>query len=206
MGIRNANNTIAEKFSTHCGISCKKLINGEQFKYKQGKNGFLIGNVCPVSGDCMMESTLGALTNVMFGAPLSSSAKEISRGLPTEKDHPAISRQEIYTSISQTLLDKCNIKSTNTISNVEFLTTDRKFNGPISIVQNETMKINCPISTILNASVFAPDTTTTFGKNKEISLLIVIIVIVLSGSGVWAYMKNKNKGSLLPPSADASSA
>ena len=26
MGIRNANNTIAEKFSTNCGISCEKLI------------------------------------------------------------------------------------------------------------------------------------------------------------------------------------
>ena len=95
------NSTLAEKFSTNCGISCKNLINGEQFKVKMGKNvPFVIENVCPVSGDCMMESTLGALTNIMFAAPQSSNAKKISRGLLPEKD--ITSRQEIYTALTQT--------------------------------------------------------------------------------------------------------
>ena len=45
------------------------------------------------------------------------------------------------------------------MSNVEFLTTARKFDGPEAIVQNETMKINCPISEALNASIISMSTT-----------------------------------------------
>ena len=89
------NSTLAEKFSTNCGISCKKLINGEQFKVKMGKNvPFLIENVCPVSGDCMMESTLGALTNIMFAAPQSSNAKK-SVGVYCQKKTSPLAKKSI---------------------------------------------------------------------------------------------------------------
>ncbi len=198
---------VAQKFSATCGISCKKIIDGEQFKFKQGKNGkFLIEKICPVSGACMMEATLGALANVMFAAPHSSNAKEARRGLPSEKDTTGMSRQEIYTSSSQTLLDKCKINTTNKISDVEFLTTDRKFGGPVSLVYTNTMKSDCPISEALNASALAmstADNTATSEKNKKMvkgaSLLIVVLVliIVLSGSGVWVYMKKKTGSFLL---------
>ena len=189
--IAQNNNTLAQKFSANCGIKCEKLIDGEYFKFKNGKKGgFWIKRICPVNGDCMMEATLGALANVMFAAPLSSNAKEISQDLPSG----SASRQEIYTSATQTLLDHCNIDSTNKISNVEFLTTDQKFDGPVSIVHNKTMKNNCAISAALNASALAMSPADN-PKNKkgvtEISLLIVILVIVLSGSGVWVYMKKK---------------
>ena len=98
-------------------------------------------------------------------------------------------------------MDRCNINSTKKISNVEFLMTGRKFGGPISIVQNKTMKSNCPISEALNASGLAlssADNAATFDKRSKRPLLIgiVMMVIVLSGSGVWAYMKTKN-GSLV---------
>ena len=205
MGTENkriAYNTLADKFSSNCGISCKKLVNGEQFNFKPGQKGsFVIENICPVSGDCMIESTLGTLTNVMFTAPHASHASEARRSLLSETGNRALSRQEIYTSSHQTLMDRCNINSTKKISNVEFLMTGRKFGGPISIVQNKTMKSNCPISEALNASGLAlssADNAATFDKRSKRPLLIgiVMMVIVLSGSGVWAYMKTKN-GSLV---------
>ena len=182
MGTENkriAYNTLADKFSSNCGISCKKLINGEQFKFKPGQNEeFLIENICSVSGDCMIESTLGTLANVMFAVPHSSHANEARRSLLPETGTAALSRQEIYTSSNQTLMDQCNINSTKKISNVELLMTGRKFDGPISIVQNKTMKSNCPISETLNASGIvlsaADNAATTSDKKraKRFSLLI----------------------------------
>lgn len=200
-----ANNNIAQTFSSDCNISCQKVIDGEQVKLKGGQE-FPIEKQCTLNGACMMEATIGALANVEFAAASSSNAKEASKGtigFPGE-DNPSISRsrQELNTTIGQTAVDMCATATVDKISQVEFLTTRRKFAGPVALVQDGTTKPVCVISETLAASALATttaDNTATIGKNKKgakgATLLIAVAVIVsgsvLSGAGLSIYLKKK---------------
>jgi len=186
-----ANNQILKKFSSDCNFSCKKVIDGKQIKLGKEGRKFTIQKNCTVNGTCMMNAAIGALANVEFVASSSSNAKEASKGkigFPGEIN-PLISRsrQELNTTISQTAIDMCNIENTNNISKVYILTTRRKFDGPVALVQDVTMKSDCMISRALAASALATmtaDNTATRGKDKKglkMTLLIAIVAIV-SGS------------------------
>ena len=206
-----ATNKLAQKFSANCGILCEKVIDGKRFEFKKGgTGGFSIAEKCSVNGDCLMESSVGALATILFAVPNSSNAKEVKRSLPSgfpgEKNWPntAWSRQEINTSGSQTLLGDCNVKNTNIISNVEWLTTAQKFEGPVAIVNAESLESSCMLSKTLTASALAlatEDNTATSGKNKKkakgrslwIVLSILLGGVLLSGRGVWAYINNKKQ-------------
>ena len=152
----------------------------------------------------MMEATIGALANVEFAASLSSNAKEARRGgigFPGE-DNPAISRsrQELNTTIGQTAVDVCDAKTADKVSQVEFLTTRRIFDGPVKLVQDRTTKPACVLSEALAASALATttaDNTATSEKNKKGATLLIAVVALLSGSilsgiGISIYLK-KNK-------------
>jgi len=206
-------NTLAQKFSVNCGLSCDKIIDGKRFEFKKDADGgFSIEEQCSVNGDCLMESSVGALANLLYAFPSSSNATEAGRGLPSgfpgEKDWSDIawSRQEANTSGSQTLLNDCNVTKTDSISNVEWLMTDQKFEGPIAIVHGESLENSCMLSKTLTASALAiatEDTTATSGKNKKKmkggTLLIVVSVllgsVVLFGRGLWIYINTSRRHS-----------
>jgi len=204
-------NTLAQKFSVNCGLSCEKIIDGKKFEFKKDADGgFTIEEKCSVNGDCLMESSVGALANLLYASPYSSNATEARRSLPSgfpgEKDWSDIawSRQEANTSGSQTLLNDCNVTKADQISNVEWLTTAQKFEGPVAIVRSESLENSCMLSKTLTASALAmatEDNTATSGKNKKKakgrSLLIVVLILLggmlLSGRGVWAYIRKNRR-------------
>ena len=200
---KDANN-IAQTFSSDCNISCSSVIDGEQIKLKGGRK-FQIERQCTLNGSCMMETTIGALANVEFAAPLSSNAeaaaKEGGIGFPGE-DNPAISRsrQELNTTIGQTAVDVCDTQSVDKVSQVEFLTTRRTFGGPVKLVQNGSTKPACVLSKTLAAAASAADPATSEKYTKRAggaTLLIAVIAIlsgsVLSGIGISIYLK-KTRG------------
>ena len=188
-------NNMARTFSSDCNISCHKVIDGETIKTKDGKH-FRIDKQCPVKGACLMDATLGSLSNLEFAASHSSNAKNARKGrlgLPGEDD-PAIvrSRQELNTTITQTAVDRCNTDNADKISDVVFLTTRRTFAGPVALVQAETTKPSCVLSRALDASALATITSnhaSVRGKDQKRSLstaLWVAIAAVVSGGVISA--------------------
>ncbi len=196
-------NNIAQTFSSDCNISCSNVIDGEQIKLKDGRK-FQIERQCTLNGSCMMETTIGALANVEFAAPLSSNAeaaaKEGGIGFPGE-DNPAVSRsrQELNTTIGQTAVDMCNTETTDQISKVEFLTGRQTFDGPVALVEDRTTKPACVLSKTLAAAASAadPGTSKKYTKGAPGATLLIAVIAILSGSvlsgiGISIYLK-KNR-------------
>lgn len=186
---------IAQTFSANCNISCHKVIDGKTIKFKDGKK-FRIDKQCTVKGACLMDATIGALSNLEFAASHSSNTKDARKGkigLPGE-DNPAIarSRQELNTTITQTAVDRCNTDAADKISDVVFLTTRRTFAGPMALVQAETTKPSCVLSRALDASALATITSnnaSTRGKDQKRSMntaLWIAVAAVVSGSVISA--------------------
>lgn len=148
-----ANANITQQYSGTCKISCNNSINNASI---QTINSHIDGDIrvtqtCAVNGQCVMNSTAGALADVAFKA---TNAVISAPWFGTEKSE---SYQDINENIQQYVNQKCEVSSSNEMNNISIFAANSYIGGGISIGQNATVGGDCSLSSLMSATAKATE-------------------------------------------------
>jgi hypothetical protein len=143
-----ANSNFIQSYAGTCDITCTNIINGSSVATINSEVGGSVGvsQTCAVNGQCSFDVSQSALTDIVFKTNTAAAASSPLWG--TFSFSNSSSYQQINQYINQTVMEKCNISSINTINNVDVYAVNSTITGNVGIGQSGTATGGCAMKNV----------------------------------------------------------
>ena len=146
-----ANANITQQYSGTCKITCNNSINNADIQLVNSNAGDIrVSQTCKVNGQCLMNSSAGALADVVFKAVNSAASSFNPSGGSSTNSY-----QEINENIQQYVNQKCEVSSSNSMNNISIFASGSYIPGGITIEQEGTAVGGCALSNVMSATAKA---------------------------------------------------
>lgn len=194
------NGLIAQNYQGTCDVECTNMLSDVNITLidTDVKGGINFDQTCNANSQCLVNSTMDSISDVVFTAANSSTAKK-SGILPSINKSNANSLQSIQSSINNQVNEECKTTSANDMSNISIFASDVGISGGINFAQSGLANGSCQLNNAMQASSYATGTSNNCasagGKKKKKSAcagknskgakgslstgVIVIIVLVI---------------------------
>lgn len=195
------NGLIAQQYTGTCDVECSNNIDGASVVLIDSnvRGGLNFTQTCNANSQCMVASTMDAVSDVLFTAANSSNAKSsgLLQIIPSVSSTSSL--QSIQSDINDQVNTTCDTTSANSINNVKIVAVNSGVSGGINVGQSGSANGNCQLNNSMTASSYATGTanncSTSGGKKKKkkgcsgknskgskgsiLNVIIVIIIIVI---------------------------
>ncbi|HMP29722.1 MAG TPA: hypothetical protein PKD85_08975 [Saprospiraceae bacterium] len=153
-----SNSNLVQTYAGTCDISCTNQISNTTVASinSQIKGNLGVTQTCAVNGQCSFDVSQSALTDTVFKTNTSAVTSTPLWG--TFDFSSARSYQQINQYINQTVMQKCNIDSINTINNVDVYAVNSTITGNVGIGQVGQATGGCAMKTVMDATSLAAGT------------------------------------------------
>ena len=153
---QRAISNIFQSYQGNCNISCDNEISNINIT---AINTDIKGNIevtqsCAVDGNCTFNSSANTLSDVLFKASNSASAKA-GAAVAGVNVSSTDSKTDIEQNISQSVIQKCDISSTNQINDVTVFAANSNIGGNIEISQTGKAGGGCALNSTMTAATYA---------------------------------------------------
>ena len=203
---QNAEANIAQTFSGTCSISCQNQLSNANIVCENCNIGgnITVSQACSSDGQCIINSSMTALEDILLKAQQSANAESILQLIPSVNSSNNTVIQNILENIYQSTTESCNINSVNQANNVNIFAENANIGGSIQIAQSGSTYGNCQLNSMMNATAIGTaqsDQCASSGKSlikcssgtNWISILViaVIVIVVLIGGYILAKYLSK---------------
>jgi len=166
-----SNSAITQQYAGTCNITCNNSISGINETYINSIVGDInLTQACSANGTCLMDNSMGAVTDITFAAQNSTAARA-ALGAFNINTSNAKAYQTINQIINQSVSQTCDVGTTNQMSDIDILAINSSL-GDVTIGQSGSSVGNCSLNSAMNAQAIASGTMnncTTAGKGKQCS-------------------------------------
>lgn len=196
LSVQEAEQQLQQSYNGSCNISCTNVNNNTTIDINNTtiNGGITVEQVCSVDANCAISSTMDISASIFFSAKNSagaSSATGLLLGYAPNADISNIgSYQEMRQLLSQSVMEECNVSTTNEMNNLTIFANNSVINGGIMVDQTGNITGGCALSNSMQMAATATGQVTNSaqsGKKAKPSLTWIIYAVVGIGVAIAVF-------------------